>query len=207
MRPSPSRTAIPGTFSINTNPGWTSPMMRAVSGQRSRSSSVPARFPATDHGGHGIPPMTPSTIPRHGLPSKVRKSVQTGASSRASSSMRAARTSQQYASCSTQQTVTAEGHASLTPRSSPPPPEQRLRMLSLPSCIVVIPVATPTHPPVILRIVEVACQVCPFVSFGGIRCPAYLALLRLPLQCLHPKMLGLVARALFPFHQQFSRPP
>lgn len=67
--------------------------------------------------------------PRHGLPLKDRKSVQTGASSMVLSSMRVAKTSHAKASISTKQIALAFGCATRMPRSSPPTPAHNDKML------------------------------------------------------------------------------
>lgn len=90
-RESPCR-RNPGTSSRKTKAGSTSRMIRAMSGQIHLASAVPLRWPATLHGWHGTPAVTQSTTPRHGSPAKVATSSQTGAQSRALSSIRATRT-------------------------------------------------------------------------------------------------------------------
>ena len=86
----PSAVVIPGTFSRNTRPGLTSPIIRAMSPQMNRSSAIPFRCPAKLTGWQGNPAVMISTRPRQGLPSKVVTSSQTGASSRVLSAIRAA---------------------------------------------------------------------------------------------------------------------
>lgn len=114
----------PRTFSKNPHRAPVSRSSRTIQGQSHRSSSSPRPFPAWETGGHGKPPTMPSTRPRHSAPSKVLRSDQTGAGSRAPSSMRDERSWAAKASRSTQQTTRASGSATLTPRSSPPTPEQ-----------------------------------------------------------------------------------
>jgi hypothetical protein len=75
----PSAVRMPGTFSRKTYRGSTSPMIRAMSSQMNRLSSIPPRLPAMLTGWHGNPAATRSTAPRHGRPSKVVTSSQTGA--------------------------------------------------------------------------------------------------------------------------------
>lgn len=122
--------SIPWTFSMRTNhvPDWT--MMRRVSDHRSRSSSAPSRFPATECGWHGIPPMRPSTRPRHGRPLKVRTSLHTGAGAMRPLSIAETRRATANASLSTSTIERAFGIATSTPKSSPPPPVQSEMMLS-----------------------------------------------------------------------------
>ena len=68
-----------GEFSRNANSGRTSLIIRCISRQRpERAPSMPAPFPAAEMSWHGKPPDTTSTRPRHGRPSKVRTSSQTG---------------------------------------------------------------------------------------------------------------------------------
>lgn len=118
----------PRTFSKNPHLAPVSRSSRSMMGQSHRSSSSPSPFPAWETGGHGKPPMMPSTRPRHGTPSKVRRFDQIGVSTRAPSSMRVARSSAAKASHSMLQTQRAVGSATLTPRSSPPAPVQSVRM-------------------------------------------------------------------------------
>lgn len=128
-RSAPPEESMPRTFSMRTNqaPLWT--MMRLASLQRSRSSSSPRRFPARECGWHGMPPMTPSTRPCHGRPSKVVTSLHTGASARRPCCIAATRWPMAKASLSTSTTGRASGIASSKPISSPPPPVQRLMRL------------------------------------------------------------------------------
>lgn len=123
--------SIPATFSMRTNhaPDWT--MIRLASDQRSRSSPSPSRFPARLCGWHGIPPMRPSTRPRQGRPLKVVTSLQIAAGAMRPCCIALTRCEQAKASLSTSTTLRALGIASSTPRSSPPPPVQRLMRLRL----------------------------------------------------------------------------
>jgi hypothetical protein len=85
---SPRTTSMPRTrraetFSTKTNSGPTSPMIRANSDQRpERFPVMPSRSPAELMSWHGNPPRMRSTTPRHGRPSKVDTSDQTGAGAR-----------------------------------------------------------------------------------------------------------------------------
>ena len=117
---------MPGTFSMRTTqaPDWTT--MRLAADQRSRASADPRRFPATECGWHGMPPMRPSTHPRQRRPLKVRASLHTGAGARRPSSIAETSRAAPKASLSTMQTEREPGTASSTPRSSPPPPVQML---------------------------------------------------------------------------------
>lgn len=68
-----------GEFSRNANFGRTSLIIRCISRQSpERAPSMPAPFPAAEMSWHGKPPDTTSTRPRHGRPSKVHTSSQTG---------------------------------------------------------------------------------------------------------------------------------
>lgn len=123
-RSAPPVESIPATFSMRQNhaPDWT--IMRRASAHRSRSSSAPSHFPATECGWHGIPPMRPSTRPRHARPLKVRTSLHTGAGAMSASSIAETRWATAKASLSMYTTGRVHGIAISTPRSSPPPPVQ-----------------------------------------------------------------------------------
>ena len=68
------REAKPATFSSNTPLGSRCSTRRNAAGKRSRSSSLPSCFPATEKGGQGTPPATRST-PRNPCGSSVRTSA------------------------------------------------------------------------------------------------------------------------------------
>lgn len=123
------RLMCPGTFSKKHQEGATTLMRSRILGQRCLGSFSARPFPARLNGWQGYPPTMPSTFPRQGPPLKVLRFVQIGASSKASSSMREARTWAAYASCSTQQTTREDGSATLMPTSSCPVPEQTDRIL------------------------------------------------------------------------------
>lgn len=76
-----------------------------------------------------MPPMSPSTRPRHVLPLKVRTSLHKSAGAKRPCSIAATSVAAAQASLSTSTTGRALGSASSTPRSSPLPPVQRLMML------------------------------------------------------------------------------
>ena len=78
-----------------------------------------------------MPPMKPSTAPRHGRPSKVVTSLHIGAGAMRPSCIALTKWPAAKASLSTSTTGRAFGIASSMPRSSPPPPVQTLIMLRL----------------------------------------------------------------------------
>lgn len=118
--PSPREVRI-GEFSTSAYRGRTSLMIRDISDQRPlRSPSSPAPFPAAEMSWHGKPPVTISTTPRQGFPSKVRTSSQIGYGSRHPSSCRAMSIPRADASISTAHTV--RHPRSLPPRMPPPAP-------------------------------------------------------------------------------------
>lgn len=123
-RSAPPDESMPPTFSRRRNhaPVWT--RMRLAWLHKSRSSAAPSRFPASECGWHGMPPMTPSTQPRHSRPRKVVASLHTGAGARRPLRIASTRWATAKASLSTMQTLRAPSHASSRPRSRPPPPVQ-----------------------------------------------------------------------------------
>ena len=113
-----------GEFSRNANSGRTSLIIRCISRQRpERAPSMPAPFPAAEMSWHGKPPDTTSTRPRHGRPSKVRTSSQTGKVGSSPSFCRASNTLADQGSSSTAQTV--RNPSSSLPSIPPPAPAKR----------------------------------------------------------------------------------
>lgn len=101
-------------------------MIRRAVDQRSRGSARSRRLPARLCGWHGMPPMRPSTQPRHARPSKVLASLHTGAGAMRPCCIAETSCAAAKASLSTSTTLRALGIASSTPRSRPPPPVQML---------------------------------------------------------------------------------
>lgn len=118
--PSP-RVVRAGLFSTNANRGCTSPRIRLYSLHNPlRSPSSPSPVPAVLMSWHGKPPETTSTTPRHGCPSKVRTSSQTGNGDRWPSFWRCMSRRAQKALISTAQTHRQPSKC--PPRMPPPAP-------------------------------------------------------------------------------------
>ena len=100
-------------------------MVARVSGQRSRLSADPRRFPAVECGWHGKPAVMMSTRPAIGLKSVVLMSVMMGAQSSCSSSTLCCITSWQYGSISTYPTCLMSRPAKRRPRPNPSYPVNR----------------------------------------------------------------------------------
>ena len=117
-RSSPRVTSI-GLFSTKTYLGRTSPTTLAMCAHiPDRFPLIPTPFPAAEMSWHGKPPDMTSTMPRHGLPSKVCMSSQIGKGGKNPSFCLAHSTLAGYGSHSTAQTVR---HPSSFPASMPPP--------------------------------------------------------------------------------------